>query len=211
MSVNLKKSAGIFCFSFLLQVANGAQSTPQTINQDPPIKTGDVASVTNDGIFELALPDFDATKSMERPKLGTIVIPPLRISPKNPPIRFQSMPRDVRMNVRPFTVPDISMLGEAKSFEATAYALRGLTKSGIYVRRGVIAADPRVLPLGSVIQLKAGKYSGVYSVQDTGRLVKGKIVDLWVPSYDEAIQFGRRNVKLHVLRWGPARKQITPQ
>jgi 3D (Asp-Asp-Asp) domain-containing protein len=208
MSVNLKKSAGIFCFSFLLQIASGAQSTPQTINQDPPTRTDEVASATNGGIFELALPDFDATKSMERARLRTIVIPQMRISPKNPPIRFQYMPREIKMNVRPFTVPDISMLGEAKSFEATAYALRGQTRSGTYVRRGVIAADPRVLPLGSVIQLKAGKYSGVYSVQDTGRLVKGKIVDLWVPSYDEAIQFGRRNVKLQVLRWGPAKKQI---
>jgi 3D (Asp-Asp-Asp) domain-containing protein len=166
----------------------------------------------NDAVFELALPDSDATKSMEgsNPE-GSVVIPQLRIGPKNPPIRYQYIPREIKMNVRPFTIPDISMLGEPKSFTATAYALRGQTRSGTYVRRGVIAADPRVLPLGSVVQIRSGNYTGVYSVQDTGRLVKGKIVDLWVPSYNEAIQFGRRNVTLQVLRFGPAKDPATPR
>ena len=211
MSVNLKKSAGIFCFSILFQIASGAQSTPRSLPQDPPIKSADasVVSVMNDAVFELALPDTDATKSTGVSHTETVVTPP-GISPKNPPIRYQNIPRDIKTNVRPFTIPDISMLGEPKAFTATAYALRGQTRSGIYVRRGVIAADPRVLPLGSVVQIRSGKYSGVYSVQDTGRLVKGKIVDLWVPSYNEAIQFGRRNVTLHVLRFGPAKDQDTP-
>jgi 3D (Asp-Asp-Asp) domain-containing protein len=212
----LKKSAGLFCFSILFQIASGAQSTPKSIPQDPPVKSAEasVTSVMNDAIFEMSLPDADATKSMEGANIGTIAIPQPKISPKNPPIRYQYIPRYIPReggkNVRPFTIPEISMLGEVKSFTATAYALRGQTASGSYVRRGVIAADPRVLPLGSVVQIHAGNYSGVYSVQDTGRLVKGKIVDLWVPSYDEAIQFGRRNVRLQILRWGPAKNQDTP-
>jgi len=217
MSVNLKKTAGMFCFSVLFQIASGAQSTPKNIPQDPPIKSTEaaVASVVNDAIFEMALPDADATKSIERADIGTIVvIPQLKISPKNPPIRYQYIPRGIPReggkNVRPFTIPDISMLGEPKSFTATAYALRGQTASGAYVRRGVIAADPRVLPLGSVVQIRSGNYTGVYTVRDTGRLVKGKIVDLWVPSYYEAIQFGRRNVTLHILRWGPPKEMDSP-
>ncbi len=106
------------------------------------------------------------------------------------------------LNNQPFEQPDLSVLGEGKSFTATAYALKGRTRSGTYVRRGVIAADPRVLPLGSVVHLKAGKYSGVYTVQDTGRLIKGNIVDVWVPSNSEARDFGRRKIKVHVLREG---------
>ena len=212
MSVNLKKSAGIFCFSILFQIASGAQSTTGNLPEDPPIKSVDasVVSVMNDAVFELALPDSDATKSMSGSNSETVVIPKPNISHKNPPIRYQYLPREIKTNVRPFTIPDISMLGEPKSFTATAYALRGQTRSGTYVRRGVIAADPRVLPLGSVVQIRSGNYTGVYSVQDTGRLVKGKIVDLWVPSYNEAIQFGRRNVTLHVLRLGPAKDQDNP-
>jgi 3D (Asp-Asp-Asp) domain-containing protein len=75
------------------------------------------------------------------------------------------------------------------------------------VRRGVIAADPRVLPLGSVVQVRAGDYSGVYTVHDTGLLVKGRAVDIWMPSSREARSFGRRQVKLQVLRYGPRKMQ----
>ena len=88
------------------------------------------------------------------------------------------------------------------SFEATAYSLRGITRSGSYVRRGVIAADPSVLPLGSKVHLKAGNYSGVYSVQDTGKAIKGKRIDVWMPSSREARNFGRQNVRLTVLKYG---------
>lgn len=93
-----------------------------------------------------------------------------------------------------------------RSFEATAYSLRGITRAGTYVRRGVIAADPRVLPLGSKVHLKAGNYSGVYTVQDTGKAIKGKRIDVWMPSSREARSFGRQNVRLTVLKYGGKRK-----
>jgi 3D (Asp-Asp-Asp) domain-containing protein len=70
------------------------------------------------------------------------------------------------------------------------------------VSKGLIAADPRVLPLGSRVRLEAGNYSGEYLVADTGGGVKGKHVDIWIPSSREAMKFGRRTVKLTVLSWG---------
>lgn len=87
----------------------------------------------------------------------------------------------------------------AKIYHATAYALRGRTKSGSPVRRGVIAADPRVLPLGTRVQIAAGNWSGTYLVADTGGVIKGRIIDVWVPNNAEARQFGRRRVTLTVL------------
>jgi 3D (Asp-Asp-Asp) domain-containing protein len=84
-------------------------------------------------------------------------------------------------------------------FHATAYCLKGRTASGINTRPGVIAADPSVLPLGTVVHLQAGRYTGVYTVMDTGALIKGRRVDVYVPSYKEAVEFGRRQVKLKVL------------
>ncbi len=83
---------------------------------------------------------------------------------------------------------------EASSFRATAYCLKGRTAMGGSVRRGIVAADPRVLPLGSRIQLSAGSYSGTYTVADTGGAVKGRKLDIWVPSCVEAVRFGRKNV-----------------
>lgn len=84
------------------------------------------------------------------------------------------------------------------SFTATAYCLRGRTANGGGVRRGVIAADPRVLRLGSRITLGAGAYSGSYLVADTGGAVKGRKLDIWVPSCSEAMRFGRRTVQVFV-------------
>ena len=90
-------------------------------------------------------------------------------------------------------------LSEGKSFRATAYCLKGRTASGGSVRRGIVAADRRVLPLGTRIQVSAGAYSGTYTVADTGGAVRGNVLDIWVPSCSEANRFGRRNVTVVVL------------
>jgi 3D (Asp-Asp-Asp) domain-containing protein len=88
------------------------------------------------------------------------------------------------------------------SYVATAYSLRGRTASGLLVAKGLIAADPRHLPLGSRVRLEAGSYSGEYLVADTGGMVRGRRIDIWTPSSREAMRFGRRVVKLTVLSLG---------
>jgi 3D (Asp-Asp-Asp) domain-containing protein len=93
-----------------------------------------------------------------------------------------------------------NVVSESRSFKATAYCLQGRTASGGGVRRGIVAADPRVLPLGTRIQVSAGSYSGTYTVADTGGAVRGRILDVWVPSCSEAVRFGRKNVMVSVLR-----------
>jgi 3D (Asp-Asp-Asp) domain-containing protein len=94
----------------------------------------------------------------------------------------------------------------AAPYVATAYSLRGRTASGRMVERGLIAADPRHLPLGSRVRLEAGNYSGEYLVADTGTLVRGKRIDIWTPSSREAMRFGRRTVKLTILSLGAKRR-----
>ena len=70
------------------------------------------------------------------------------------------------------------------------------------LRRGIIAADPKVLPLGSVVRIQAGSYSGIYTVMDTGGAIKGRKIDIYIPTRKEAIVFGARKVKVEVLRRG---------
>jgi 3D (Asp-Asp-Asp) domain-containing protein len=94
-------------------------------------------------------------------------------------------------------------LRAAETYMATAYSLRGRTASGQYVARGLIAADPRVLPLGTRVRLEAGPMSGEYLVADTGGAVRGRHVDIWIPSTRDAMRFGRRAVKLTILSYGP--------
>jgi 3D (Asp-Asp-Asp) domain-containing protein len=91
-------------------------------------------------------------------------------------------------------------------YVATAYSLRGRTASGRMVAKGLIAADPRHLPLGSRVRIEAGSWSGEYLVADTGALVRGKRIDIWTPSTRDAMRFGRRTVKLTVLSY-PAKKR----
>jgi 3D (Asp-Asp-Asp) domain-containing protein len=86
-------------------------------------------------------------------------------------------------------------------FSATAYSLYGRTASGIHVRKGIIAADRRILPIGSRVRVESGSYTGEYEVCDTGGAIRGKRIDVWVPSTREAMKFGRRNVKLTVLSY----------
>ncbi|MCA1849783.1 MAG: 3D domain-containing protein [Acidobacteria bacterium] len=99
----------------------------------------------------------------------------------------------------PLTAPQV--------YVATSYSLRGRGASGLGVRKGTIAADPRVLPYGTRVHLDAGPYSGEYLVTDTGTAIKGRKIDVWVPTYREACRFGRRNVKLSVLSYGGKAKR----
>lgn len=85
-------------------------------------------------------------------------------------------------------------------FEATAYSVTGTTASGMQTRRGIVAADPTVLPMGSRIRVHgAGAYSGVYTVTDTGPGVKGREIDIFIPDGAEAKRFGRRRVHVEIL------------
>lgn len=97
---------------------------------------------------------------------------------------------------------------ELVDFNATAYCLKGRTASGINVRPGVIAADPRILPIGTVVHLRAGTYTGIYTVLDTGGRIKGRRVDVYVPTHQEAMKFGRRQVKIKIV--GRGSRKVDP-
>jgi 3D (Asp-Asp-Asp) domain-containing protein len=103
------------------------------------------------------------------------------------------------------TTGTVAEAAPTQHFTATAYSLRGRTASGRNVARGIIAADRKVLPLGTRVRLDAGPYSGEYLVADTGGLVRGRKIDIWVPHTGEAMRFGRRTVKLTVLTYGGRR------
>ena len=88
----------------------------------------------------------------------------------------------------------------AMAFVATAYCHGTTTAAGVRVRRGFVAADPTVLPIGSVIRVQqSGQYDGVYSVMDTGPKVLGRHVDLFIESCEAAKRFGRRAVRVSIV------------
>lgn len=89
-------------------------------------------------------------------------------------------------------------------YTATAYTTPGETASGKAAQAGLVAADPDLLPLGSRIRVSgAGKYSGVYTVADTGRKIQGREIDIYIPNNAEAKRFGKKRVKVTKLSSPP--------
>jgi 3D (Asp-Asp-Asp) domain-containing protein len=97
--------------------------------------------------------------------------------------------------------------GARMKFSATAYCKGSTTASGVAAQRGVAAADPELLPVGSVVEVDSTepRYDGIYTVMDTGPSVQGRQIDIYMWNCNEALQFGRQPVHLVVLRlgWNP--------
>jgi 3D (Asp-Asp-Asp) domain-containing protein len=103
--------------------------------------------------------------------------------------------------------------GARFGFTATAYCRGTTTASGVNVRNGIAAADPDLLPVGSVVQVDrlGDRYNGIYTIMDTGPAVQGRHIDIYMWNCDEArYEFGRRSAGLTVLRLGWNPRASTP-
>jgi len=99
------------------------------------------------------------------------------------------------------SIPPPKPTAKVLEFEATAYSVEGKTASGGHTRAGIVAADPKMLPIGSRVRVTdAQGNSGTYVVADTGRTIKGREIDIYMASAAEAKRFGRRKVKVEILR-----------
>ena len=72
------------------------------------------------------------------------------------------------------------------------------TFTGVDVHYGVVAVDPNVIPLHTKMKIE-GFGDKIFTALDTGNAIKGNKIDLFLPSYDECIQFGKRNLKIYIL------------
>lgn len=92
-----------------------------------------------------------------------------------------------------------------KVMEATAYTyIQGkttmTTATGATLAKGIVAVDPKVIPLHTKMYIASDTFEyGYGSAEDTGGAIKGNIVDLAFMSYNECIQFGRRNMNVYIL------------
>lgn len=78
----------------------------------------------------------------------------------------------------------------------------GITASGMRAQRGVVAVDPRVIPLGTKLYIETADGSFVYGnaiAADTGGAIKGNKIDLFMSSNAECRSFGRRKVNVYIL------------
>ncbi len=99
--------------------------------------------------------------------------------------------------------------GSPRTFVArmTAYAngvggvgKNAKTATGIAPRYGVVAVDPKVIPLGSTVTIEG--YEGFFVAEDTGGAIKGPALDIWLPDAKEAKRYGTQYRRVTVVREG---------
>jgi 3D (Asp-Asp-Asp) domain-containing protein len=99
--------------------------------------------------------------------------------------------------------PKRAKVGERVPVEITYYCLQGTTRTDRPTRDGIVAADPRVFPLRRHVELFVrGRSIGNFRVDDTGALVRGHVIDVWVPSCADARRRGRRHGYAVLLKKG---------
>ena len=101
--------------------------------------------------------------------------------------------------------PELMRLEYLGEFTATYYCCEryphicgtgdGLTATGAAVEPGIVAVDPKVIPLGSTVVIDGTEYLAA----DTGGLIRGQRVDIAVPTHAEALALGVREVEVWVM------------
>ena len=96
----------------------------------------------------------------------------------------------------------IGIIGAGASGMAAAIAAydagcNGITATGTTAKKGVIAVDPSVIPLGTRVYIPG---YGVAVAQDTGGAIKGNRIDVCYMTKNEAFSWGVRNVPVYILQ-----------
>jgi len=77
-------------------------------------------------------------------------------------------------------------------------AIGAMTASGTTTQWGTVAADWRLYPLGTRLQIE-GFPNDVFTVEDSGGAVRGDIFDVWFPDLQAAVAFGTRSLRVTIL------------
>lgn len=80
--------------------------------------------------------------------------------------------------------------------ECTGIFADGLTSTGKKAGYGIVAVDPRVIPLGTRLYIDG---YGLAVAEDVGAAIKGRRIDLCFDTHLEAIRFGRKNIRVHLI------------
>jgi len=78
----------------------------------------------------------------------------------------------------------------------------GITASGTKAQPGTVAVDPDVIPLGTKLYIASTDGSpdyGFATALDTGSAIKGYRIDLFMENNQDAMDYGRRQVKVYIL------------
>lgn len=80
--------------------------------------------------------------------------------------------------------------------ECTGESADGLTATGKIATYGIVAVDPKVIPLGTMLYVEG---YGRAEAADVGGAIKGDRIDLCFRTYREALVYGRKRVRVYFL------------
>jgi len=109
----------------------------------------------------------------------------------------------IKLGVKPAKLDEeeIPVHSRVLRVEATAYSseqpgLSQYTATGTLCRRGVIAVDPRIIPLGTKVFIPGYGYA---VAEDTGGAIRGHIIDVAFDTVAECYEFGRKHIDIYII------------
>ena len=126
-------------------------------------------------------------------------------------IQYGTRTKHARVKVLDYVGGTITVDGEELDYSkclrmtGTAYTagigvVNNITATGTQVHVGVVAVDQRVIPLGTKLFIEAANGSYIYGTavaEDTG--VRGNVIDLYMNTYEDCVNFGARPVNVYIL------------
>ena len=112
----------------------------------------------------------------------------------------------LEIKTKPVPLPKVGegatrrIMVEATAYGPPLFPEKSLTSTGEPVGWGVVAVDPRVIPLGSVLCFPEIFPGQKFYAGDTGKKIKGAGVDIWLPRKKAVQKFGRRHLLVEVLK-----------
>ncbi|WP_208324107.1 3D domain-containing protein [Paenisporosarcina antarctica] len=185
-----------FVLMFLVAFANDSEAAASVHT----VKKGDT-------LYKISIKhkvSVNSIKSYNNLK-SNLIIPNQKLNLKSKVVAKKSTPVK---KVAKKSTPSRSNTKVAKEFmvSATAYTAfckgcSGITKTGINLRKNphlkVIAVDPKVIKLGTKVHVAGYGYA---IAGDTGSAIKGNKIDLFIPNRTSALKWGRKTVKIKILK-----------
>lgn len=117
--------------------------------------------------------------------------------------KFTNLLAEIKERIRQIQPPGLTLVGEW-DMVATAYFSEGgglngdgITAIGFRVKKGIVAVDPRVIPLGTKLYIPG---YGEALAADTGGWIKGNRIDLAFENLTECYRYGRRKIKVYLIQ-----------
>ncbi|MCG9479160.1 MAG: 3D domain-containing protein [Actinomycetia bacterium] len=121
---------------------------------------------------------------------------------KNERSEVATLLSEIKKRIAQVQPPGLTLVGEW-DMVATAYYSgggglngNGITAIGLRVRKGIVAVDPKTIPLGTRLYIPG---YGEALAADTGGWIKGNRIDLGFESLEECYRYGRRKIKVYLV------------